>query len=210
MGAPSGREPARRLASLALLSLALFVALVIALHLLRPDCDPRSRHLSEYAVGEDGWRMTVAFVAAAIALAALAIALGRSLAPSRPLVVGSRLLLLAAALNGAMAVFRTDLSIAVAGVGMVRTASGRIHDALAAAHALVWLVAPILVTAAIRRDPDARPFARASLLATSAELILLFTLAALHPVLPGIGQRLWVAAMVGWCAGHAVIVRRVG
>src|SRR5262245_22071797 len=125
----------RRLAIVALFSLALFSALIAVLHVVRTDCDVLSRHLSEYVVGRFGWMMTLAFIASGVALVCVSIGLARSLAPSRMLAIGCRLLLVAGILNGMMAVFRTDLSIAEAGEPLVRTDSGRIHDALAALHA---------------------------------------------------------------------------
>jgi hypothetical membrane protein len=47
---------------------------VVALHVLRPELSPVSQRLSEYATGAFGWVMTVAFVAAAVGLLALAVA----------------------------------------------------------------------------------------------------------------------------------------
>jgi hypothetical protein len=48
-----------------------FVALVMLLHILRPDLAPGGHVLSEYALGPTGWIMTLAFLALAASFAAL-------------------------------------------------------------------------------------------------------------------------------------------
>ena len=59
-------------------SAALLVAAptcVVALHVLSPDLEPRSRRLSEYANGPYGYLMTLAFLTLGAGLMALAVAL---------------------------------------------------------------------------------------------------------------------------------------
>jgi hypothetical protein len=54
---------------------ALFVMLLVALHIVRADLDPSWHMISEYAIGPMGWLMRAAFLALAVALLALAAAL---------------------------------------------------------------------------------------------------------------------------------------
>jgi hypothetical membrane protein len=53
---------------------AYFVIVLIALHILGPEFDPRFRFMSEYALGPYGWLMTTTFFA--LGLAAFAVAAG--------------------------------------------------------------------------------------------------------------------------------------
>lgn len=59
----------------ALSSIIAFVALVVLLHLVRADLDPRAHVLSEYALGPTGWIMTLAFLALAASFVTLLLAL---------------------------------------------------------------------------------------------------------------------------------------
>jgi hypothetical protein len=54
---------------------ALFVAILVALHAIRPDLAPGWHMVSEYAVGPGGWLMAIAFFSLAAALLALSVAL---------------------------------------------------------------------------------------------------------------------------------------
>ena len=52
----------------ALLGVALFVLVVVTLHLLQPGYQPRDQLMSELALGEHGWVMFVAFLGLAMAI----------------------------------------------------------------------------------------------------------------------------------------------
>src|SRR5687768_2450188 len=67
---------ARHAAQVALAAGALFVAALAAVHLVKPDLDPTWRPISEYALGDFGWLMTLAFVAWAASAMILAVTLG--------------------------------------------------------------------------------------------------------------------------------------
>jgi hypothetical protein len=47
---------------------AIFVIIVVALHLLQPEYEPTRQLMSELALGQYGWAMFVAFLGLAIAL----------------------------------------------------------------------------------------------------------------------------------------------
>ncbi len=59
-------------ARLSLVAAALFLVLLAALHLLKPEYGPSWRMISEYAIGQNGWIMTLAFIALAVSYASLA------------------------------------------------------------------------------------------------------------------------------------------
>ena len=52
----------------------LFALLLGSLHLLEPEFDPTWRFISEYMLGKFGWMMSLAFVAIAISLASIGVA----------------------------------------------------------------------------------------------------------------------------------------
>lgn len=73
----------------------LFVALVATLHAVQPDLTPSGHMLSEYALGRNGWLMTVAFYSLAASYLALFVAL-RSIVKGAGGYPGLGLLLIAA------------------------------------------------------------------------------------------------------------------
>ena len=56
------------------ISAALFVLLLGSLHLIETEFDPTWRFISEYALGEFGWLMSLAFGAIAVSLASIGVA----------------------------------------------------------------------------------------------------------------------------------------
>jgi hypothetical membrane protein len=62
-------------ARLAFVAGAVFVILLAALHVFKPELDPSWRFISEYEVGDYGWMMRVAFFSLAISCCALCFAL---------------------------------------------------------------------------------------------------------------------------------------
>ncbi|HVA92054.1 MAG TPA: DUF998 domain-containing protein, partial [Chloroflexota bacterium] len=73
-----------RLATVGIGGIAVFAGLVGVEHVLRPDYDPLSRYVSEYAVGPYHQVMTTAFFALAIGSAATVVRVSRALsAPAR-------------------------------------------------------------------------------------------------------------------------------
>lgn len=96
-------EPAVRVA---LISAALFLVLLAALLVLKPEIDPAWRFISEYAIGRHGWMMSLAFLSMAASCVATVIALWSQLR------VGGRIgagLLLIGALGLTLAgIFTTD------------------------------------------------------------------------------------------------------
>jgi hypothetical protein len=61
-------------ARISVISAALFVLLLGSLHLIETEFDPTWRFISEYALGEFGWLMSLAFVAIAVSLASIGVA----------------------------------------------------------------------------------------------------------------------------------------
>lgn len=82
----------------------LFFLLVASLHFLRPNLTPSSHMISQYAVGQYGWVMRLAFGCFAAACLALALALRPFLGNSH----GSTLLIIIAVSMVGVGLFNTD------------------------------------------------------------------------------------------------------
>lgn len=65
----------RNAARISIASGALFVIFLGSLHLLEPEFDPTWRFISEYALGNFGWMMALAFATIAISLASAGVAI---------------------------------------------------------------------------------------------------------------------------------------
>src|SRR5918993_3321629 len=94
-------------ARLSLAGAAMFVVLLAALHLIKPELAPSWHFISEYAIGRHGWIMVLAFLSLALGYVGLFVAIRSQL---RTIVGKSeRVLLLVSALGLVIAaVFTTD------------------------------------------------------------------------------------------------------
>jgi hypothetical protein len=170
--------------------LVLTVALVVVQHLTRPDLPPAAHFVSEYAGGEAGWVMTVAFGTWAASLALTARAVG-----SR---VAGGLLVLAAAGCVVCAAFETETVGGVLPEDRERTLGGGAHD-LGSLAIFAGILLAALWTA--RRRPRVTAGLAAWLVAWPALLVIAGADA------PGWGQRGFIAA--GW-AWEAVVLWQAG
>ena len=135
-------------ARLSLATAVLFLVLLAALHVIKPEHDPSWRFISEYAIGENGWIMVLAFVSLAVSCGALFIAI-RSEA-TRGGKVGLAFLLAAAVGLLVAAAFTTDPSTAS---GDEVSTHGAIHGAGAIVGMMSIPVAAALLTHSLRRNP---------------------------------------------------------
>jgi hypothetical protein len=94
-------------AGLSFASVATFVILLAALHLIKPEIDPSWRFISEYAIGDFGWIMVSAFLSLALSYVTLFIAL-RSQIRTITGRLGLALLLVSAAGLAIAAIFTSD------------------------------------------------------------------------------------------------------
>jgi hypothetical protein len=76
----------------ALVGIASFVVILVALHVLRPDHDPLRQTTSEYAVGPYGFLMTTAFFSMSVSALALVVGLAQGVSQSARSRVGLGLL----------------------------------------------------------------------------------------------------------------------
>ena len=94
-------------ARLSFAAAATFLVLLAALHFIKPELDPSWRVISEYALGDYGWIMMLAFLSLALSCVSLFVAV-RSQARTIGGKIGLAFLLVAAAGLIVAAVFTTD------------------------------------------------------------------------------------------------------
>src|SRR3712207_9414728 len=76
-GPVTGVSRAAALASFA--GTAIFVVLLAALHFIKPGLDPSWHFISEYAIGDYGWVMVLAFLSLALGYVSLFVAIRQQL-----------------------------------------------------------------------------------------------------------------------------------
>jgi hypothetical protein len=97
----------RTAARLSLAAAAVFLVLLAALHLIKPELDPSWRVISEYALGDYGWMMVLAFLSLAVSCVSLFVAI-RSQTRTIGGKIGLAFLLVAAVGLIIAAIFTTD------------------------------------------------------------------------------------------------------
>lgn len=206
----------RGAAWIALGASTLFVALLAALHLLKPELDPAWRMMSEYALGRHGWVMTVAFGALTVSYLGVAAAVTphvRSVAGW----IGLVLLVVSAPGTTIAGMFPTD-PITVSRDAI--TASGQIHGIGALLGIPTFPIAATLITRGLWRNPAWAGARRLLLLAVSLSWlglgVFILSMATQFrgtfgpDVLIGWQNRLLVLAYSVWAVAVAWLIARDG
>ncbi len=186
-------------ALVAIVGLGLFAFAVMALHFLRPDYNPATRFVSEYALGNHGWFMKLAFFALAFGSTALVVALRRSTA--RP----------AASTAGFVCLGLWALCVFVAGIvdtdllGAPDTVQGAIHG-LASLVAFVSLILSSFLLLKLKQDErwaaSHRFWAVMSFVMLGTFLAFVGSMIAL-PNIAGLVQRIFLAVVLTWLFARA-------
>ena len=178
--------PVRSARNAALVSSAatgLFLVILVALHVVRPDLDPSWRFISEYELGPHGWLMHVAFISLAIGTASVALAVvsqARGIAGY----LGIVLLLISA----------TGMTLA----GVVAPGSnGRLHD-IGAMLDLIPFAALLLAWSLSRNESWTSAPVSLWTVAILPMLGLLVFVASMAILLPRNGGRPGPSVLVGW------------
>jgi len=143
LGAPAQR--AHLGARVAVAGSLLCIALIALLHALEPEFND-SNAVSEYALGDFGWLMNIAFFSGAAGIGALAFVLHQSVARSGTAIAGIVLLSLAAVAWLLLGVGNIDPE------GADATTHGLVHGIGYLLGLPTRLAAPIVLAAAFRRD----------------------------------------------------------
>lgn len=187
----------RLLRGVGLFGLALFVAVTVAQHALVPQLGPRHHTVSEYANADQGWLMTAAFAAWALALAATAL---RELSPLHGRWVLAVLLAIASLGLATTAVFATQTSAGLLPPGTMRSTGGALHD-LGSGAAQLALLGAVLAT--ILHPAEPRVMRRLAAALFVSGLAVDIALLALGDPAAGIRQRLLLLVASIW---HAALL----
>ncbi len=192
-----GLALARVLAWLSLIGVALYVAIDIALAILRPGVNLVHNAESDYGNGAYSWLMDVNFEIRFLLSAAAAGAIWYALRPRGAGRVGVILLLIWAAGSGVLGFFRDDLP------GGPLTRHGEVHLAAAGIAFAACLVGTLLLTLDFGRLPLMRPL---RLLLVPIWVLGLVSLVALSRAgfgprsLGGLFERVFIASQLAWFA----------
>jgi hypothetical protein len=181
--------------TIALVGIAYFAAIIVALHFLRPDLNPLQRPTSEYAVGPYGYLMASAFFSMSAASLALASGLARGIAPSARSRVGLGLLGLWG-LNLLIAmIFPIDPE------GAAPTLAGSIHSINGPVGFLSLSLGMVLISRRFKHDVAWRPIQRPAVLLALGNLATFLAFPLLNATgtgLLGLAQRIALALIVAW------------
>ncbi len=138
----------RTAARLSLFTAALFLVLLAVLHVIKPELDPSWRMVSEYAIGDNGWLMSLAFLSLALSCVSLVIAL-RWQVPTIGGKIGLGLFLVTALGLTLAGIFKTDpITISPAAV----TLSGNLHGLGALLGLPTFPIAATLISLSLTRN----------------------------------------------------------
>lgn len=179
-----------------------FAISVAVLHFLRPEYDPATRFISEFAVGPYGYLMTIAFFALGLGSLALSFGIAGVSPASRKSRTGTSLMGLWGAGVMVAGIFPADLT------GSPETTSGSIHNAASIVSFLVLIAGAILFPLGMRRDARWQASRRLLLGLAFAVLAGFLVFIAMQGTAPGIGQRIFIALVLLWLLLTGVQLRR--
>jgi hypothetical membrane protein len=160
---------------------AYYVIVLIILHILEPEFDPRFRFMSEYALGDYGWLMTTTFFALGLAPLAAAIGLRAVNQLSRSTRIGLGLLVVAAMFIWLAGVFRDSIPHLLAGVVAFPS----------------MVMAVLLLSWTFRRAAGWQTIYRVTLLIALGMLAMLFLMVG-DLGMPGLQQRIFIFLFLLW------------
>ena len=189
----------------AMLSLA---AVIVAMHAIQPQLEPATHFVSEYAYGQLGWLVSLAYVVAGAGALAIASSLGSALSGRWSTASAVCVVLVGI---GLIATGLTRIDVVQSDGSIVSTESGMAHE-LAGYVVLLGLVpAALLLSGAFSRDPRLETVAFASRLFAWG-LIATFLVAVVSQGmgLAGVGQRLFLGTWLAWLVFVGLHVRALG
>jgi hypothetical protein len=178
---------------------------LIALHVLDPDRSVVESTISEYALGDYGWLVSVNDIVLGVGIIAIALGLRQTLAPGKRVTAAWVFLLIVGLGFLVAAVFETDPRGAAES-----TTSGAIHGTAALVSVLGVAIAAWLLRGVFTRDSSYLHLARTQLwfaVLITVGVVVLLVLFEVGPA--GLIQRLLVAVMASWLFVLAANLRHV-
>lgn len=194
----------RRLATLVLAGVLVFVAVCMATQLLRSDLDWQRAPLSFYLVGAYGVWLQGAYLVLASALALLGAGYYAALPPQARSAAPLLLFVLAALALGVTALAETDRP------QLPPTFEGYVHGIAAPTAFLCVTTAMLLQSWRFRGDPRWRPRFTSAFGLAVACFVAMWVHALWREAPRGLSQKLVIAAIVAWLVLAALWLRRAG
>jgi hypothetical protein len=181
-------------ARLSLAGAAMFVVLLAALHLIKPELDPSWHFISEYAIGRHGWMMVLAFGSLAFSYVMLTVALRSQLRTIWGR-IGLALLLVSAAGLAIAGIFTTD---PITASKDAVTSEGKLHN-LGGTLGIAMPVAAAIIGWSLARDQAWSSARRPLIWATALALLsFLVSFSSLSVMLSQHDGRFGPDVLVGW------------
>jgi hypothetical protein len=173
---------------------ATFVVLLAALHFIKPGLDPSWHFISEYAIGDYGWIMVLAFLSLAVGYASLFVAIRAQLRTIAGR-IGLALLLVSALGLTLAAIFTTDpITVSENAV----TTEGTLHN-LGGTLGIAMPFAAVLIGWKLARNPAWSSARRPLLWATALALVaFLVSFVSLGVMVSRSGGEFGPDVLVGW------------
>jgi hypothetical protein len=184
----------RTAASLSFAGTATFVVLLASLHIIRPELDPAWHFISEYAIGDFGWMIALAFLGLALSYLTLFVAIRYQIQTIWGR-IGLALLVVSAAGLILAAIFTTD---PVTTSQDAMTTEGRLHN-LGGTLGIAMPFAAVFISWSLARNQAWSSARRSLLWAAGLALIgFLVSFVSLGVLLSQSGGRFGPDVLVGW------------
>lgn len=167
---------------------AYYVIVIIVLHILEPEFDPRFTFMSAYALGDYGWLMTTTFFALGLAACVAAAGLRHVHRSSRGALIGFGLLAVGALFVCLAGVFKDSMPHLLASVVALPTI----------------LMAVLLLSWTFRRATGWQTIYRVTLFIALGMLAMFFSMVA-DVGMPGLQQRVFIFLFLLWLS---IVVHR--
>lgn len=189
----------RNAASVAIVMFVVFVVLVVLLHFIRPEMPPLTSAISDYATGEFGILMRIAFLALAVGLAALAVSASQGLSLHPRPRVDFALLVASSVLMLLVAVFRS---------GDLQATEGAVHSIASLLFFVVLMIAMLVISIKLKLAGRLSGRCRALLwLSVAAPIVFVVMFVMAFATLFGLGQRIYIFTWISWLVLIAIGIR---
>lgn len=182
----------------------LFGILLVAAGLLRPGYDHIADYISELGVGANAWVMNTNFLLTGLLLAAFSLGLARALGAGKSARAGSALVGISGSGVFAAGIFSCDPGCPSSGASL----SQQMHDTVSIIAFVAIMIAPIIVSLGMKRDPLWQGY-RLYSIATGVAAIAFFFLFFASTLYVGALQRLFVATPFLWIGVIALRLLKV-
>jgi hypothetical protein len=179
-----------------------FLVLVVVLHFVESEFSPISRFVSEYALGDYGYLMNIAFFLLGVGTGSLALGLRRDVWSGHS--EASALLGIAAAMVIIAGMFNSDPSTQEVPI----STTGLVHEVAVLIGMIAVLGAAVVLAIRLGHDSSSQSSARVALVwAVVLAASMIVHLVTRETELAGMLQRIYVGVVLGWLVSAANLLR---